>query len=123
MTMTRPWRRITLQCSQIGLTLGRTFTLAPSGEKKTMPGAALKARQAGSTLYTRSFGYENRVAVWVQPVANARPIAGSAGQHGLPFTTDRPLSYSRTAGCGHPARSTSIVVQARSESELEGQEP
>ena len=26
-----------------------------------MPGAALKARQAGLTLYTRSFGYENRV--------------------------------------------------------------
>jgi hypothetical protein len=27
MTMTRPCRRITLQCSQIGLTLGLTFML------------------------------------------------------------------------------------------------
>src|SRR3954462_60108 len=29
MTMTRPWRRITLHLSQIGLTLGLTFTGSP----------------------------------------------------------------------------------------------
>ena len=30
MTMTRPWRRMTLHLSQIGLTLGLTFTAVPS---------------------------------------------------------------------------------------------
>jgi hypothetical protein len=29
MTITRPWRRITLHLSQIGLTLGFTFTALP----------------------------------------------------------------------------------------------
>jgi hypothetical protein len=29
MTMTRPWRRMTLHLSQIGLTLGLTFTALP----------------------------------------------------------------------------------------------
>jgi hypothetical protein len=29
MTMTRPWRRMTLHLSQIGLTLGLTFTAVP----------------------------------------------------------------------------------------------
>jgi hypothetical protein len=28
--MTRPWRRMTLHLSQIGLTLGLTFTAVPS---------------------------------------------------------------------------------------------
>jgi len=28
-TMTRPWRRITLHLSQMGLTLGLTFTVGP----------------------------------------------------------------------------------------------
>ncbi|GAA4674481.1 hypothetical protein GCM10023226_09570 [Nocardioides nanhaiensis] len=30
-TMTRPWRRITLHLSQMGLTLGLTFTVVPLG--------------------------------------------------------------------------------------------
>jgi hypothetical protein len=39
---------------------GTYFHPGSIGEKKTMPGAALKARQAGATLYTRSFDDKNR---------------------------------------------------------------
>jgi hypothetical protein len=35
MTMTRPWRRITLHFSQTFFTLGRTFTLVPFDRPRT----------------------------------------------------------------------------------------
>src|SRR5487761_703897 len=62
MTMTTPWRRITLQFSQIGLTLGRTFTgfstSAIGGQRDTarlpLRAAFLPLRGRGETALGRT---------------------------------------------------------------------
>jgi hypothetical protein len=73
MTITRPWRRMTLHLSHIGLTLGRTFIVSlPVPENDATPGEVVRG-DFNLDAITRK-----------DPDAMHAHLSGAMGQHVMP---------------------------------------